>query len=101
MAQPVIVVSEGYSRQCGGNIIELYGTNITGDTVQMGVSADPLVRPTSWSAPTTLLSISPSVIHVMLLLDNTYAPGVYWLWVQITDGQDKEPIPFPEPYRLI
>jgi hypothetical protein len=48
-----------------------------------------------------LLSISPSVLHAMLLLDNTYAPGVYWLWVQITDGLDKEPIPFPEPYRLV
>jgi hypothetical protein len=96
-----IYVSQGFYEEVGGTITELSGQSIVGDTVKMGLSTDPETLPTVWNPPTTDTSPTPSTRLVMYQIISPLAPGTYWLWVWIQDGNDRVPMKASRSFRVI
>lgn len=95
-----VFVTNGNQEYVGGTLIETTGKDISGDTFKIGLSANSLTPPTSWSTPSvntaglTQLVIGGVTIpvtaqrRILLLIAPGATLGAFVAWGQCADGSE-------------
>lgn len=88
-----IYVSLGKKRYVGGTVTELYGKDISGDTFTIALGSSSTIPPTTgWVAPVSTVGATSAQRILKLLVDNTTTLGTYWVWVNVVDSPEIEPL---------
>jgi len=94
MTYSPIFVSLGKKRYVGGTITEDNGKDISGATYTMALGASGETPPsTGWVTPSVNIAGATSASRVLkLLIDNTTPVGTYWVWANVVDNPEIEPV---------
>ena len=88
-----IYVSLGKKRYVGGTITELTGKDISTATFTIALGTDPVTPPPTFAAPDVNLAGATSASRVLKkLVDNTVTAGTYYVWANIADSPEIEPV---------
>lgn len=68
-------------------ITETEGKDISTSTIEVSVSTDHRA-PGTWRTPDKDVSGPDNVRAVQLLVDDTFEPNSYWIWVRVTDNPE-------------
>lgn len=102
MTQPSpIFVSLGKKRYVGGTITEDAGADISGDTFTIALGTSKTTPPTAWVTPSVNTVGATTASRVLkLLIDNTTAVGTYYVWANIVDTPEIEPVLLQGPIEV-
>lgn len=94
MATRLIRASVGDTEYVAVTLTETTATNISGATFKVSLGAYD--APNGWRDPDAIELLSSSQVRLKLLVGAqgtvTPAPGIYWLWAQISDNPETEAI---------
>lgn len=97
-----IFVSNGFASYVGGTVIELTGEDISGDGFMVGLSSVPSPVVTEWVDPdVSEAGNDTNQWTLKLLIDNSFALGVFWAWGKVTDSPEIEPVLLEGPFRIV
>jgi hypothetical protein len=89
-----IYVSQGKTRYVGGTITEISGKDISTATFTMSLGADVTIPPTTgWVVPSISIAGTSSASRIVkLLVTNTTPVGTYFVWANVADSPEIEPL---------
>lgn len=86
----------------GGTITETTGKNISGATFKIGLSASISIPPATYLTPDISVQGTTTADRVVkLLIDNSFAPGTWYVWVNIADTPEVLPFMIQGPVVFI
>jgi len=68
-------------------ITETENKDISASQIEVSISEDHRA-PGTWLNPDKDVSGPDNVRTVQMLVDSSYAPGSYWIWVKVTDNPE-------------
>lgn len=98
-----IFVSLGKKRYVGGTVTEKDGNDISGDTFTVALGTSNTIPPSSgWVVPGVNQAGKggSSTRLLLFLVDNNVDPGVYWIWANIVDNPEIEPLVLDGPITV-
>ena len=99
---PSIYVSLGKKRYVGGTITELNGKDISTATFTIALGVDSSIPPTTFVAPDVSTIGATNASRVLKkLIDSTTAPGTYYVWANILDSPEIEPVVLQGPITVV
>lgn len=97
-----IYVTLGKKRYVGGTITELTGKDISGATFTIALGADSSIPPTTFVTPDVSTIGTTNASRVLKkLIDVTTAPGTYYVWANIADSPEIEPVVLQGPVVVV
>jgi hypothetical protein len=87
MATQVIYQSQdGVEYSYKVSAVELNGLPINSSTFQLSLGSPD--APADWDNNVDLVLDSNTQATFKILIDDTFAPGTYWVWVRVIDGPE-------------
>lgn len=94
MSTPIFV-SQGKKRYVGGLISAVdddsVPVDITGDTFTIALGVSNTTPPTTWVTPTVSVAVGLKR-RIKLLVTNTTSLGTYYVWGNVVDNPEVEPL---------
>ena len=88
-----IYVSLGKKRYVGGTITELNGKDISAATFTIALGTDGTIPPATFTTPDVNTVGATTASRVLKkLIDASTPPGTYFVWANILDSPEIEPV---------
>ena len=99
---PSIYVTLGKKRYVGGTITEVNGKDISTATFTIALGVDSSIPPTVFVAPDVNTIGTTNASRVLKkLIDSSTAPGTYYVWANILDSPEIEPVVLQGPVVVV
>ena len=98
-----IYVTLGKKRYVGGTITELYGKDISSAVLTIALGTDATIPPANANFVTPDVNTTGATNAsrvIKKLVDSTTAPGTYFVWANISDSPEIEPIVLQGPITV-
>lgn len=97
-----IYVTLGKKRYAGGIVTELTGKDISGATFTIGLGFGNVDPPTVFTTPdVNTIGTSTASRVLKKLIDSSVAPGTYYVWANIADSPEIEPVVLQGPITVV
>jgi hypothetical protein len=97
-----IYVTLGKKRYVGGTITELTGKDISTATFTIALGTDSSIPPTVFTAPDVSTIGTTNASRVLKkLIDSSTLPGTYYVWANILDSPEIEPVVLQGPVTVV
>lgn len=99
---PSIYVTLGKKRYVGGTITELTGKDISAATFTIALGTDSSIPPVAFVTPDVSTIGTTNASRVLKkLIDATTAPGTYYVWANVLDFPEIEPLVLQGPITVV
>ena len=97
-----IYVTLGKKRYVGGTVTELNGKDISTATFTIALGVDPTLPPATFVAPDVNVAGTTNASRVLKkLVDSSVTPGTYYVWANILDSPEIEPVLLQGPVTVM